>query len=226
MSKRLKEICDAVLNRLGLGKETSYFGGNDETLAYLANESLGELSRMQWQQMRRTGTIPMTVATTYPLPDDMLYIVADTLNAVGQERFIQLSAPTNEWWYFKTHQPSGIRYKVRINNNMLEVLNPDPGIDLQFEYITRALVFDNTTMSYKNEFTNDNDTCILDSELLIKDLKWRYGKEKGKEGWENDKMIFNNYLQTVRGQESGATTLHFGHGNPSISSEPWTDLYV
>lgn len=227
MSKTLKEICDAVGIRSGLGKQQAYFGANDETLAFLANESVEFILRKHnWQKLRKTATIPMTTATTYSLPSDMKYYVADTMNADGQERFIQFPTPDDVWWYFKSHSPTGIRYKVRLTNDQLEVLNPDSGIDLLFEYIGYPITSNRAASADKEEFTSDNDVWNLDNELLILDMKWRYLKIKGIEGWQEEAKVAENHLRTLIGQEDGATSLNFGGKSEWINHEPYTDLYV
>jgi hypothetical protein len=228
MSKTLKQICDATSIRAGLGKQGAYFGANDETLAYLANEALHELKRsFNWQAQRTEGTISMTTATSYDLPADLLYIVPNTMNADGQQRFIKFPFDDETFWYFKSNTATGIDYKIRLSGNQLDVLNPDSGIDLIFEYITDNVVTSSGESSPdKAEFTKDTDTCALDDELLIKDLKWRFKAEKGIEGWEKDKMLFNDYLRMLKGQEQGTRSLHFGATRQAYDAEPYTELYV
>ena len=137
MSKSLLQICQAALGRAGLGKQEQFFGASDETMAHLANESIHYLKRaFPWQIMRKTGTISMTSATAYDLPTDILYIIPDTMNADGQMRFIRFPTDDKTWWYFKANVATGIQYKVRIVAGSLEVLNPDSGVDLIFEYMT------------------------------------------------------------------------------------------
>ena len=229
MSKTLKQICDAAGIRSSLGKQSSYFGSGDETLAYLANEAVAELVRHPWQLLRTEGTVAMTTATTYALPSDILYFVSDTMNADGQERFIKFPTATDDFWYHKTHSPSGIRYKIRLSGDLIEILNPDSGIDLKFEYISNLCIKesgeDGVTASL-TEFENDENVWCLDDELLIKDLKWRYKREKGIEGWEADKMIFNEYITKLKGQEAGSRSLDFSGGGQPINAIPYTDLYV
>lgn len=231
--KTLRQICDAVMIRAGLGKMASYFGSSDETLAYLANESLESILRLHnWQKLRKTATISMTTATSYDLPTDVKYYVSNTMNANGQERFIQYPSPDNVWWYFKTHQPTGLRYKVRQSGDALEILNPDNGIDLMFEYISSnpvssAGAFEAAQAADKTEFTRDDDYWVLDDELIILDLKWRYMSIKGIEGWEKEKMVFNDHLRQLKGDDGGSTTIDFSEGSHSgMGPEPHTDLYV
>lgn len=228
MSKTLKQICQAVEVRSGLGKRSIYFNSGDETLPYLANESLHELKRyFQWQAQRTEGTISMTTATSYSLPSDLLYFVADTMNADGQQRFIKFPFDDETFWYFKSNTATGIDYKIRLSGNQLDVLNPDSGIDLIFEYITDNVVTsDGEASPDKAEFTADSDTCALDDELLIKDLKWRYKAEKGIEGWEKDKMVFNQYFNLLKAQEQGSRSLYFGGTRQAYDAEPYTELYV
>lgn len=242
MSKTLKQICNAASARAGLGTNSSYFGANDETMAYLANESLESLIRVnKWQKLRKTGTISMTTATLYDMPTDIKFYVADTMNADGQERYIEFPTADNIWWYFKSHDNSGIKYKVRQTGGQLEILNPDPGVDLIFEYISSKVIYSNSAFNNaegeggdgggvpvadKTEFTRDDDVWLLDDELIILDLKWRFMSIKGVEGWEKEKMVFNDHLRLLRGHDGGSSTLNFTGGYDDMSPEPYTDLYV
>lgn len=232
MSKTIKQICDIASIRSSLGKQAAYFNSPDETLAYLANEAVHELLQHPWSKLRTEGTVSMTTETLYSLPSDLNYVVADTMNADGQERYIKFPAADNIFWYHKTHQPSGIRYQVRIRNEQLEVLNPDNGVDLKFEYISTNCVLSEGSLAgsiitpNQQEFVRDGDVWALDDELLIKDLKWRFKKEKGIEGWETDKMLFNDYLKKLKGQEAGSRVIDFTNRENFINPEPYTDLYV
>ncbi len=228
MSKTLKQICDAAGIRAGLGKSANYFTSNDETMAYIANESLNFILRAHtWQKLRKTATISMTTATSYTLPADIKYYVADTMNADGQERFIRYPTPDDVWWYFKSHSPTGIRYHVRMTDGELEVLNPDSGIDLLFEYISSYAVRESkVTTPNKAEFTADDDVWMLDDELIILDLKWRFMKIKGVEGWQEEAKVAENHLRKLIGQEGGATALNFGGKGEWVNHEPYTDLYI
>ena len=169
----------------------------------------------------------MTTDTAYDLPDDIKYYVANTMNSDGQERLIRFPSATSEWWYFKTHEPSGYRYQVRQSNNQIEILNPDSGIDLKYEYISSyPIQSDGSTSGDKSEFTRDNDVWLLDDELIILDLKWRYMSVKGVEGWEKENAVFEKYQRRLIGQQEGGSTLDFTCSNNSNNPEPYTDLYI
>lgn len=226
MSKTLKKICDAALIRSALDEQSSYFGDEDKTAAYLANESLESLLRAYpWPELRRTGTITMTTATLYDLPVDIKYYIYDTMNASNKESAVKYPCPTNQFWYYKTHSPSGINFKIRQVGNQLEILNPDSGTELKFEYVSSYAVNSNAGAE-KSEFTADSDTWQLDDELIILDLKWRFMKIQGIEGWETEKMIFNDHSKLLRTQTDGASTLNFCGSQSGDLSIPYTDLYV
>lgn len=229
MSKTLKQICDAASIRAGFGSMSEWFGANDETLAYLSNESVNYITRYhKWQALRKTATITMTSATLYDLPDDIKYYVSETMNAVDNERYIDFPAPTREFWYFKTHSPQGILYKVRQVGDQLEILNPDSGTVIKFEYISSKVITGgvNSTTKTKAEFEDDTDVWTLDDELIILDLKWRYMAIKGVEGWEAQKMVFNEHLQRVVAQDGGSGAVDFCQPTEGRLSVPYTDLYI
>ena len=228
MSLTCKQILDAVLSEQGLPVLDQYFGGDNLTLTAIMNRSVNLLGQRDYSLMRTAGTLTMTTATEYDLPSDLRYIIPDTFNAQDDERYVVFPTDDSTWWYFKSRSTqSGLRYKMRVAGGQLQVESPQSGMVLIYEYMTNNLVLsDGASVGDKERFTADNDTFLLDDDLLIMDVKWRYKKELGTEDWQTDAQDFARYEKTHRSKESGSGTLHFGETDHTEIAEPYTNLYV
>lgn len=228
MSLTVKEILDAVMAESGLQTLDQYFGGNDPTLTALLNRSARNFSQYEYSGLRTDDTITMTTALSYDVPTDLRYIVANTMQMQDQERYVKFPTSTSEWYYLKSRTIStGIDYKFRFQNGKLFVENPQPGEVLQYEYLSENVVLTSgSATGDKPRFTADTDTWLLDDDLLILDLKWRYKNEKGIEGFEMDYKAFKEYEKKHRGKEAGSGTLYMSGGGDWVNPEPYTDLYL
>lgn len=227
MSLTVKEILDAVKGESGLPLSDQYFGGVETLITALLNRSARNFSQEEYSGLRTDGSITMTAATSYAVPSDLRYIVADTMNVQDQEKYIKFPTNNTEWWYLKTHtNSSGINYKFRFQNGELHVHNPQVGEIIEFEYISDNVVLSTGSASAdKARFTADSDTWLLDDDLLILDVKWRLKLEMGIEGWQNDKQLYENYRKIHKGKEAGAGTINMG-GQTQHIDIPYTDLYI
>ena len=75
----------------------------------------------------------------------------------------------------------------------------------------------------KAEFTADTDTWILDRDLLIFDIVWRYKKLMGLQDWQIDLAESKAYQNTLKGQEAGSKTIYPDSGDGS--SVPFYDMW-
>ena len=223
----LKTILDDVLLESGMSTESAYAAsGNDavKRLVRLANRSVGTLTRYAWQALRATHEFTLTTDTSYPLPDDYRAIVPDTFFTDGRLDNVDFPADTEMWNYLQASTgANGVAVRVRLLGDTLVVYQPDAGEVLRFEYLTKypVLAADGTTK--KAEFTADTDTWILDRDLLIFDIVWRYKKLMGLQDWQIDLAESKAYQNTLKGQEAGSKTIYPDSGDGS--SVPFYDMW-
>lgn len=227
MSLTAKQIMDAALGESGFPTLDQYFGGNDPTITALLNRCARNFSQYEYSGLRTEGTLTLTTALTYEMPSDLRYIVADSMQAQDQERFVKFPTSTAEWWYLKARTTSsGIRYKARFSNGLLHFEDPQSGSVILYEYLSSNVVLsDGAGSADKERFTADTDTWLLDDDLLILDLKWRYKVEKGIEGWQLDKQNFLDYEQKHKGLEAGSGSLYMGSSTYNEFPEPYYNLW-
>ncbi|MFK8013123.1 MAG: hypothetical protein AB8B80_13870 [Marinicellaceae bacterium] len=228
MTMTIKEIIDQALSEVGHPTEASYFGGTNDVITAIAQRSVSMLSQQPISTLKKQGTITMTSSLVYPLPSDYKYIISNSMNAVDNERMVQMPTSNSEWHYLKAQTgQNGITYKCRIFDGSFNFEYVESGQVIQYEYVSKYYVADsNVTDSTsinptgtKERFTDDSDYCLIDDNLLILDIIWRYGKTKNVEGWQADKQILDDYFKNYLGDESGSQSLDMsGDGQDNIVS--------
>jgi hypothetical protein len=197
-----------VLGESGFDVPTGVVSADDKTFLYVACKSIRQLRAWQWQILVKSTTIAMTTATDYALASDFLAYVPDTLWSNGGMRPVNMPVTPNGWTILK----SGIglnpgQFNCRFIGGRLHVQNPEDGGTLRYEYVSKNALTD-TGGTSKEMFTADTDICLLDDELFLADLKWRYKKEKGIDDWQVDFKEFERYRKERQGQDRGSQTLY------------------
>ncbi len=229
MSLTLTQILDTVNDRCAFVRSAAYVGSTavaERNLVALANESASVLRTLPLTRLLTLGTIPMTVATTYNLPADFFQYVADT--AYMDSNLTPVSWPTTPdvWNQYRAGNlaPGAVLY-VRQMGTQLAILNPVNGINLYFEYESSypVAVTAAPTVPAKAQFTLDTDVWLLDDELIVKDIKWRFEKHNGFDDWQVTKQEMNAYLHDLLTRVQGNRTIAPGQGWPV--GVPYADLW-
>jgi len=223
MPTTLKNILDAVMGESGFLIPASYAASlnpDDLQLVYLSSAASDELRDLDLTQSRVQGSITLTSATDYALPDDFFSYVADT----AFQGTIPVDLPTSpsDWAWVKSYGAGSPSYRVRFMGGRLHVMNPTAGDVIQFEYIT-SLPWEASGVG-KEKATADTDIWRLDRRLLQYAVKWRWKKEKGVEDWKDDLAMFQAYVSKLRARDSGAKTIRFGECE--YPDQPYTKLWV
>lgn len=224
----LKQILNAVNDESGFAKPNSYFGStNDEAaqVVALANRAARELSQHNWQALRKEHEFTLTGSETYDLPADYRQMVNDTVWARSRADKPNFPASNEGWAYEKGRGSGGIRYRMRLQGGQFAVLNPVAGTVVRFEYISDHPILDYDEATTKARFAADTDTWLLDDDLLIMDIIWRFKKLKGLPDWQVDLENAKKYERTLRGTDQGASGVNTV-GSAAWTGEPVADLWV
>lgn len=246
MSKTLKQLLDQVCPEIGFDTPASYYGNtNDENIRTLVaiSQRVATLIRdLNLQKLVKFADISLANGTattddrifTYALPSDFYSLVPDTVYQFGRIDPAQLPTPAPTWAYLRSRSgPQELRVRCRFINNLLYVFSPDSTQSVQFEYIANApiqQVAPSTPVPSANpvlltQFTSDQDIWLLDDPLFELCVKWRYKREKGIEGWQNDQQDYQLYENEVRGRDGGAQTIYWPEAWPWPGA-PFTNLWV
>lgn len=230
MPASLKALCDNVLGESGFQVPTAYLGSSlspdDAQMAYLANAAADDIREKAPQIIRKAGTVTLSAATSYTLPTDFLGYIADTAYTEGRIDPVLLPVSASQWnEWLANNNPGGIQVRARFLGGSLQVIDPEVGTVLRYEYISNAPWTDATGSTAKEQATADTDLCLIDRRLMETAIKWRWKKEKGLGDWQVDQQVYLQQLSAWRARDQGARTLQFGE--PAWpANEPYTNLWV
>lgn len=207
MSISLLNAAKQVAGESGFAVPTAVVAAADQTMFYVACAAVRALRRYPWQRTAATTTVTLTTATDYALPADFLAYVPDTMYVDGGGAPVNIPVTPSDWSALQ----AGIgvlanQYNCRFIGDRLHVQNPVADDVLRYEYISKHPLTNSGGMA-KEMFTADDDLWVLDDELFLGELKWRWKKEKGIDDWQADKTLADRYQKTLRGQDAGAQTL-------------------
>ena len=224
----IKEILNQTLSECGFAQQPAFAtAGTAEgnQLFALANREVNTLQKDTWQELVEVMQLPLTTATTYPLPAGYRMFVYDT--AWAENNLHKASFPTSpeNWSYLRANNlATGINYRVRIIGDEIEVYNPQSGGTLYAEYISDNSVLSSALIP-KRRFTADDDTFLLNDDLLIMGVKWRFNKLKGMD-WEADFAEWKKMYKSERATNTNAQTLSFAGAEYPGYNPPYADLWV
>lgn len=229
MASSLKSICDQVMGESGFLLPAAYFGSGEdsEQVAYVANAASDALREDSLQEIRKTGTVTLSSATSYTLPEDFLAYVPDTAFIDGRLDPVVLPTTPQEWNFMLASGTNpGLYYRARILGGTLQVINPNAGDVLRYEYVSNAPWTDSAGFNPKQRATADTDLCLFDFRTMVLGTKWLWKKEKGLPDWEIDQAAYARQLNSLRGRNSGARTLYDGGPSDHYDPQPQTNLWV
>ena len=226
------EILNRVAAEVGIAPIISPLESQDPffiQLRYLLNTAGEELMQAYpWEQLVREHSITTAVDDDgdYDLPDDFGYILNQT--EWDNTNNVPMGGPlsASEWTYLKGRDlASNTLYaSFRIAQNKFKVFPnpPSVGLNLSFEYISTAWVWDGATTNpvFKDEVTLASDIPLFDKTLITRALKVKY-LESG--GFDTTKAQgdYNQIFAFLTGNDKGAPILNAGRGRggfPYLSS--------
>lgn len=224
----LREVLSAVLGEVGFLVPESFFGStspDDLQMCYLANRASSYIREQRFQKIAKRYSFTLTTALTYPMPTDFLEIIPDTMMVDGRIDAVNLPTDPSTWAYLKS-MTSSSSYTVfaRIMNDLITIHSPTVGSVVQFEYISNSPVLAADAVTYKERFTADTDTWLLDADLLILEIQWRFLKMKGLPEWEAALSECKGQRNAVLARDKSAKTL--GPKANDFLPEPNTRLWV
>lgn len=224
----LRDILSAVLGEAGFLVPDSFVGSaspDDVQMVYLANRASAFLLEKSFQKLRKRTTITLTAATIYSLPDDFLELVPDTARVNGRIETLNLPTSPGEWAYLQSSTgTSNYIVKARILNDKLNVFSPLSGSVVSFEYISKYPVLSSDGFTYQRRFLADADSWLLDDDLLILEIRWRFEKAKGLPDWQVTQQECAAQRNAVMGRDNSSQTIT--SGDVSTSGAPYANLWV
>jgi hypothetical protein len=211
----LLTIIQDVTDLLSLPRPSAVVASPDaqvRQLYALANEEGKELaSRGDWQALVRQQTFVTTDTTeqTSAVPADLDRFIANSFFNRTTRRNL-LGPLTPQDWQAIQAQPQLNRVYIswrQRDNKFLVTPDPVPPSEtIAYEYVTKNWAT-SASGTPQSRFLADDDTSVLDEELIKLGVRWRFMKSKGLE-YAEDFRTYQTQVQQARGRDGGATRLN------------------
>ncbi len=179
----LLTIVSDACDRMGLTRPTSVTTSSDQNvrvLLGLAQEEGKSLAkRHDWQVLQAEHTFATVDATaSYALPSGFRYIIKDTVfNRTSRRRMVGDLTP-DQWQQTQASLVTRVNPAFRIRTNLFYISpTPTAAETIAYEYLSKNWCQSNAVA--QSAWTLDSDTGILDEDLMILGIIWRFRAAKG-----------------------------------------------
>lgn len=196
MSMTLLQLVTEFCERRGLDLPTNTVQSSTDDgikqLRGLLNEGITDLTQdgESWPELQREATFVSVAAESQGqlstiAPYGFLYIVQDTMYDRTQRIPIFGPRGAQLWQQAKALPYTGPWYSYRIWQGQINCQpNPPAGHTIAFEYASNYAVrsvvsSSDSTVTYRSRFTFDADVFLLDEDLLLLWLDYKWRAEKG-----------------------------------------------
>lgn len=217
----LLTIATTALQEIGgFDIPTSFYGNLNKTAVAcvaLSNRSGRSLQAdVRWSELLKEGSIATVASTaTYPKPTDFRAFA--NMSQWDRTNRWRLTGPIPSLVY--QWLQSGI--SVAASNNRYFMVRgatisiyPTPtttGDDIRFDYYSNAWVQKQVDSLNATAWTADLDTALLDEDLMIMDLKWRFLQSKGVP-YEPEYREFEALKDAAQADSGGRGVIDMGGG--------------
>lgn len=126
-----------------------------------------------------------------------------------------------EWQARKAMTTAWPRYHYRIRGGKwLITPTPTAGYTWAFEYVSKNWILGIDGTTYKQYATLDTDTVLLQEDLVLMGLRWRWKKEKGFD-YAEDFETYEKQVKTDLSRDGGKPTLHMDGGQRGAQPGIW-----
>ena len=152
----------------------------------------------------------------YPLPSDFDFMISGTQWDRGFRWQIFGPLTPQEWQVLKSGlSPTGPRRRFRLMAGQF-YLDPIPYDQNLLVYEYYSLNFAKTGgITPNNFFTSDTDTYVLEDDLMILGLIWRYKRAKGLD-FSQEFKTYQDAVQRELGHDTSARTLRLDIATPDV----------
>lgn len=220
----LKTIVQTAFSRMGLPKPdyvmVSADGGVHQMCALANQEGLELAQRHNWQALTKEHQITTTATETQAgaMPSDFSRFVNNTFFNRSRNYPVEGPVDPKDWQQYKADNFVGPYQLFRVRgDDMMLMPIPLANEDLAFEYVSKNWVADD-----KAEMNADDDTPLLDEELITLGCIWRYLSAKSLD----HAQAFQDYEARVNNaiaRDGGVRDLNFS-GSGSRHQGLWRNV--
>jgi hypothetical protein len=227
----LKAMLNNVLSQSGFlekGSFTSSADPDDKQMVAIANRASYEIfNYYDWGALRNTWEVNMIPGQLrYTLPADFQSLVPDSAWELDGNRQVEFPVPDRRWFMYKfTSWSDGGTLRVRMyGDSEIEVHDPDSADAFRFEYISKYPVR-SAAGEGKEFFNDDQDTWVLDDQLLILAVQAHWMQTKLMPQYQEHMMNYFKKMNEAIGRSNGARTIGGCGGKGFNRGAPYYPLY-
>ena len=174
-------------------------GGDDaRTMLTIAQQAGEEIAhRVDWNRLLKTATI---AAVPYTLPEDYHRPVAGSMivTALGQ-----LARPvTNSGQWAVLEQVGSTQPYYYRSAGTIAIVPTSAGVNARLNYVSGHFVASANGTDFRPAFSADDDTTVFNEDLLVKNMAWRWKRQKGLD-YTDDLAEFEAMLQSEINADRG-----------------------
>jgi hypothetical protein len=201
-----------------------------QLLSLAKREGQDLIRRFDWQALTKEATFTTvateTQTTLSTVAADFKRLVDGSMNNRTQHWPVDGPLSPTDWQRKRSLGAQvGVRNSFRIRGDaILFYPTPNAGDSIYFEYISKYWV-QSSAGTAKETFTADDDTCLIDEDIVTLGVKWRFLKAKGFD-YSEEMRTYEGALVAVFGPDGGNRVVDMGGdmGNevPAIPDGSWT----
>ncbi len=230
MTMTLLQVVQEFCGRTGLDVPVMVANSSDTgiiQLKGLANEVLTDLTSRgeSWPALQKEALFTTVAAELQGTivsiaPYGFKYPIPETLYDRTNRRPLYGPRGAAAWQQRQAMLYTGPFYSFRFwKGNVYMQPAPEAGAQIAFEYASDMAIqgptsTSDTTLIYKKRFTFDSDVFLLDEDLLLLGLRWKWKKEKGL-SFVTEKQDYEALLAQSMGMDSTQGALDMGGGSGS-----------
>jgi hypothetical protein len=151
-------------------------GGDDaRTMLVIAQEAGEEIAhRVDWNKLLKTATI---AATPYTLPENYHRPVPGSMIVTALGQLVRPVTNTGQWAVLGqvgSTQP----YYYR-SGGKIDIVPTSAGTNATLNYVSGHFVARSNGTDFRATFAADDDTTVFTEDLLVKNMVWRWKRQKG-----------------------------------------------
>lgn len=237
----IQQMMTKVGLRIGLRITQAPVGSTDfqiQQLLELFNEEVYETgTRYRWQRLTEETSFTTAAQEDQGVfvgaggiltdSDHYSYIISDTMwDRTARQPVIGPESTTDWQTRLALAYTSGPFPRFRIRANRL-LMSPTPSADndVYFEFATKKFVYDPNADTYGATFEDNEAVPVLDSDLIMQGVRWRWKMVKGFPYAEEQRTHQLDVLN-ASSRETGNKTLNLGGGNGLQQGQRSGDLTV
>lgn len=188
-------LVQSFCEEMGLPLPAAVIGATDKStrqLKALMFQVVRDLSEYRWQQQTKRSTFTTLAGQDQGTLEslfggDYWSLVKDSGWNVTRRLRVYGPLSPQIWNALQTLPNAGPEYQSWIQQNHL-FFSPAAvvGETVSFIVVTRYTVLASDGTTYKQFITADNDTTVFPDNVVLRSLSWRWRKQKGESGWEDD----------------------------------------